>query len=228
MALYKYLLFDADNTLLDFNRAESDALRATLSRCPLGYTQEIYDRYHEINEGEWKRLEKGETTRERLRTERFEKLYNEHGFDGAALAERTADVYVGELGRFHYLIPGAMECVESLYGRYRMYIVTNGTASVQRSRLALCGLMKFFDGGYISEDIGASKPDKAFFDAVINDIGDSDRKGYLVIGDSPSSDIAGAVASGLDSCLVNSHFQEYGNCGATYTVRGLEELSRIL
>lgn len=223
--MYKYLLFDADNTLLDFDESERQALREALEKCPLGFTDHVCSRYHAINAAEWKRLEKGQTTRERLRVERFEKLFFEFGFDGREFGEKTADIYMERLCTKAYMIDGALDVLKALSNKYDCYIITNGTASVQRHRLAKTGICDLVKHVFISEDIGHSKPDKAFFDKVFKYINDSDKSAYLVIGDSLTSDIQGAVNAGVDSVWLSDGSES--NL-PTYRINSIEKLFKIL
>jgi len=223
--MYKYLLFDADNTLLDFDLAEETALRETLLQCPLGFCEEVHRRYHMINDHEWKRLEMGETTRERLRIERFEKLYTEFGLDGKKYGEDTAEIYEGMLALQGQLIDGAEDILKKFSEKYDCYIVTNGIADVQRSRMSKTPLERYIKHSFISQELGCSKPSPVFFESVFEYIGDKDRSEYLVIGDSLSSDIAGAAAVGIDSVWISSHGE---SALPTYRIEKLSELYSIL
>ena len=227
--MYQYLLFDADNTLLDFNFAEQEALRSTLIHTPLGFGDAIFRLYHTINEKEWNRLERGETTRERLRTERFIKLYEAlgHSLDSAG-AEAVAQAFLKHMAEQSALIDGALETVAALAEKYALYIVTNATSWVQKKRMAHTPLSPYFQKIYISHDMGCAKPERIFFDKVLADIGDSRREAYLVIGDSLSSDIAGARGAGLDSCYFDPKGLGCGHESPKWTIRALPQLLDIL
>ena len=223
--MYKYLLFDADNTLLDFDAAEKCAIRETLTESPIGYSEEIYNRYHIINDEEWKKLERGETTREVLRIDRFRRLYSEYGFDGNKYAEATADIYVERLSAQGQLMPEAEAVLSRLSRDYKIYIITNGITNVQRARMSSTPIEKYITHSFISQEMGTAKPQTAFFDEVFRYIGDPDSSSYLVIGDSLTSDIAGAVGAGIDSVWLSS-----GNKSdmPTYTINKLTGLYDIL
>lgn len=227
--MYQYLLFDADNTLLDFDLAEQEALRSTLVHTPLGFSEAIYRLYHTINDQEWKRLERGETTRARLRTERFIKLHEAlgHSLDPAG-AETVAQAFLGHMAEQGQLIDGALETVAALAEKYALYIVTNATSWVQKKRMARTPLMPYFQEIYISHDMGCAKPERIFFDKVLADIGDDRRRAYLVIGDSLSSDIAGARVAGLDSCYFDPGEKGCGSESPKWTIRTLPQLLDIL
>lgn len=227
--MYQYLLFDADNTLLDFDLAEKEALRSVLEHSPMGYSIETVKLYHEINDREWKRLERGETTRERLRTDRFVKLYETLGYSlNPDYAEAVSDAFLQHMSEQSVLIDGALETVEQLSRRYALYIVTNATAWVQKKRMSRAPIAPYFKKVYISHEMGCAKPERIFFDQVLSDIGDLHRESYLVIGDSLSSDIAGARGADLDSCYFDRSGQGSGAEKPKWTIHSLPELLTIL
>ncbi len=126
------------------------------------------------------------------------------------------------------LIEGAIDVIQKLSQKYKLYLITNASVAVQRKRLAQTPFDNYFEKYYISEEVGFHKPQKAFFDAVIDSIGDADRKNYLVIGDSLSSDIKGASDSALDSCYYDPEYKGYSDVVPTYTVHRLCELLTLL
>ncbi len=232
MAEYKYILFDMDNTLLDFSRAEYLAFKSTAEAVGLSYSEEIYAMYSEINDSLWKKLEVGGITLEELKTERFRLLYTALGHTNEDERERLAyamrEEYMHALGQQGCLIENAAEVCDALSKKYRMFIVTNGIADIQISRFALSGIDKYFEDMFISERIGHTKPDKGFFDYVLDAVGDSDKSAYLVIGDSLTSDCDGAIAYGLDICRFNPKNQPDKGRVLTYTISKLTDLFGIL
>ncbi len=225
--MYKHLLFDADNTLLDFDAAEHTALCETLSE----FLPEVNDRicgiYHEINKDEWQKLECGETTREKLCVDRFDRFIKAVGADMVPSGAEINKEYTKNLAKNAQLMPYAEEILGILCNSgYDIYIVTNGTTDVQKSRMKLSPFEKYIKKSYISQEMGCAKPERIFFDMVIADIGDSDRSRYLVIGDSETSDIRGAVGAGIDSVRLSD--DENVKTAATYTARDLRGLLPIL
>ena len=223
----KYLLFDADNTLLDFDAAERAALYKTLSEFLPEVNDEICGIYHEINKDEWQKLERGETTREKLCIERFTRFMAAIGADKTADGAEISEKYTRNLAKNAQLMPYAEEVLGILCNSgYDIYIVTNGTTDVQKSRMKLSPFEKYIKKSYISQEMGCAKPERIFFDMVIADIGDSDRSRYLVIGDSETSEIRGAVGAGIDSVRLSD--DENVKTAATYTARDLRGLLPIL
>lgn len=226
---YKYILLDADDTLLDFAAAERAAFLQTLVRfSPEGdYDPDaLYALYHRVNDELWKALERGETTREALKIDRFSRVFEESRVLRGDTAPAFAAEYMKSLSHEGVLVPGALETCKRLSEKYRLYIVTNGTSFVQHGRLDDSPISKYICDLFISEDIGVNKPAPEFFDRVIDAVGDRERSHYVVVGDSVTSDINGAVASGLDSVLV-TRGREYEACAATYTVESITDILEI-
>ena len=220
---YKYLLFDADDTVLDFRTAERAAFAAMSRECGIEFTEELYSRYHVINAGLWKQIETGAITRDELKFRRYFELVGDE-----KLAVTMGKTYERLLGEQTAVIDGAPEVCRRLSRDYRLFIITNGLAYAQRNRIGKSEVNGIFEDLFISEEIGYAKPDPRFFDAVCDRIGDADRSHYLVIGDTISSDISGAVASGIDSCWYNPKREVSEDIKPTYTVYGLDELEAIL
>ena len=224
---YRIALFDADNTLLDFTRSEREAVRICLAARRLPTDAGTTSLYSGINDGYWKRLEQGLTTRDKLKVERFADLFAALGYDGDP--RRMASDYEATLARQCYLLDGALELIRSLHGQCRLFIITNGTASVQKGRFGGCPLAPYFEACFISEEMGSNKPEKKFFDAVAAAIPHFDPREAIVIGDSLSSDIRGGINAGLDTCWYNPAGKTApADMDITYTVRSLSEIFPIL
>lgn len=224
---YKYILCDADDTLLDFAAAERQAFSDATAVFGIPDSDGLYARYHEINDSHWKKLELGLTTRERLKVERFSELFAETGILPVDVAEAFSACYLDMISKQDQLLPYAEDTLSELYGKYKIYIVTNGTAQAQHGRLDRSPIMKYVSGLFISEEIGAAKPSRAFFDRVLDEVGDTELSAYLVVGDSPTSDIKGAVDYGMDSCLVLGD-REYEDFSQTYTVKNISKILDFL
>ncbi len=224
---YKTLLFDADDTLLDFGRAEHAALTDTLLQNGLPCTPEITSRYSEINLSLWKALERGEIEKSRLRVERFECFCNEFGFDADPLV--LADTYTERLSEKSYTIEGVVELCAKLSKFYRMYIVTNGLKVIQTRRFAASGLPPYFEKSFISEDVGFEKPDRRYFEKLAESIPDFDKETTLIIGDSLTSDMRGGVNFGIDTCWYNPKNKTAPTeFELTYEVHSIAELGKLL
>ncbi len=224
---YETLLFDADNTLFDFHRAEREAIKETLCRFSLPCDDGVIAEYSAINDSLWKLLEIGGIEKNELRLRRFKMLCDRYGF--SADAEAMASAYTERLARQAFLTDGAEDICSYLFGRYRMYIVTNGTKFVQESRMERSGLGKYFEKVFISDDLGAEKPSVRFFELVAERLGAFDKSKTLIIGDSLSSDIAGGNAFGIDTCWLDpSGEKDRGDLDVTFRIRALCDLKNIL
>lgn len=225
---YHTLLLDADNTLFDFNASEAQALRLAMEDCGLVFSPGHLPIYHRINDAMWKRLEQGTITRERLVVERFAEFLQEIGGDMDKVP-LLSKAYPYRLGQQRIPFPGAEEVCRRLAEKYTLAIITNGNSSTQHGRFDSWELRSCFYQIYISEDIGLQKPDKAYFDYVLQDMKVIDREGVLVIGDSLSSDIQGGINAGLDTCWFHPHpASAPEHLRPTYEISRLEELYHLL
>lgn len=224
MKKYTTLLIDADDTLLDFSAAEEYSICHVCDRFGIPYSPKVGRKYSEINLALWKKLEKGEVTRDVIKLRRFEEFAETMGCS-AAPAE-MAKLYEATLKGCGFTLSGAADACKALKEKYQLYIVTNGIASVQKGRLALSGLLPYFSGYFISEESGFSKPDKRFFDFVLDSVGVEDKSEVCIIGDSLTSDIQGGVNSGIDTCLFGAEKGEYSPC-PTYIAKDFDELLKL-
>lgn len=200
---YDTILFDADNTLLDFSLAEKKAHEKVSLEYGLPVTEELYARYSKINDDYWKDFEKKLYTREEIVVLRFEKYLKELGREDidAVVFNEKYRTYLGE-GKF--LIDGATEVVKKVKELgAKIYIVTNGVSKVQNKRLNPQPFFKYIDGVCISEDAGHPKPDLEFFIMASKTAGFSLGSKTIIIGDSLSSDIKGGNNAGIDTCWFN-------------------------
>lgn len=228
---YTYLLFDADNTLFDFGMAEFHAFRETCVHAGITWSEEAYRAYSGINDAQWKKLERGETTQAELKIQRYREFLTWYGYTGEPEEKAVfmGETYKEALGRQAFLMAHAEEVLAVLREKgYKIFIVTNGISQIQRARMASSPVKQYVAGLYISEELGVAKPDPVFFDVVFTDIGDPDRAKYLVIGDSLSSDIDGAIAAGLDCVWFSPEKADAKGRTPTYTVHELPELLSIL
>lgn len=225
--MYRNILFDLDNTLLDFNRAEEVAISAVLVSFGREPTEELIRLYSRINLSQWKLLELGELTLAETKENRFRLFFDEIGIT-ASPKEATAE-FERTLHEGFYLIDGAKELLSELYGRYRLYIASNGTASVQRSRIDGAGISGFFDGVFISQELGAKKPDRDFFEKSFCSIPDFVREETVIVGDSLTSDILGGRNAGIDTVWYNpGKHSGNGDIKPTYEISRLEDIKAIL
>ncbi|MBE6728036.1 MAG: noncanonical pyrimidine nucleotidase, YjjG family [Ruminococcaceae bacterium] len=201
---YKALLFDLDNTLLDFNKTEYHAIIQTLKKHCLPASDEIAVTYSKINKSFWEAFERGEIKREEIFENRFIKLFETIGVKAESSA--FAKDYFDFLACGHETVDGAKEILEwSVSKGIKVYAITNGVAYTQYKRIKESGLNRFFSGIFISEEVGFKKPEKPYFDYVLNHIESFLKNEILIVGDSMSSDILGGKNSGIDTCWYNPY-----------------------
>ena len=201
---YKFLLFDLDHTLLDFDAAEDIALTQLLEEEGVEDIQTYKDYYVPMNKALWKDLEQKKITKAALINTRFAKLFAHFGIekDGASLAER----YQFFLSKQGQTFPGVEDLLKNLIHQgYELYAATNGITTIQAGRLEQSGIATFFKEIFISEQLHTQKPDAAFYEKIGARISNFDKKYALMIGDSLSADIQGGNNAGIDTIWYNPH-----------------------
>lgn len=224
---YQWLLIDADDTLFDYEMAEADALMAAFADLGLALQPTHAEAYRQINAALWEAFERGEIAQKVLRLERFRRLFDAFGL--GVNVEAFSACYLERLGQAGHLLPGAAALLEALSGKIGLALITNGIAAVQRSRLVRSGLERYFDVVIISEEVGAAKPDAAIFDAAFAAMGYPSKATVLMVGDSLTSDIAGGVAYGLDTCWFNPRLKPLPvDLQVCYEIRRLDEILDVI
>ena len=225
--MFEFLLLDLDDTILDFHKAEGIAIRKTFAHFGVDPTDAVVARYSVINKEHWARLERRELTREQVVVGRFAQLFHELGV--AADATACARQYEHFLSQGHWFLPGAEEALAALSKKYRLFLVSNGTAIVQKGRLDSSGIRKYFEKIFVSQEIGANKPSLQYFDAVFAQIPGFDKTKAMIVGDSLSSDILGGINAGIATCWVNpSHAPANPKIPADYEIERLAQLDKLL
>ena len=201
---YSILLMDADNTLLDFNKCMDESLAECLTERGIEPTRERILAYERINDRYWKMLERREISRPEVLVGRYKTFFEYLGVDLDPVQMQKD--YNEHLCKKAYLMDGALETVRKLSESYDIYIVTNGNAYNQHSRLDHNPIRPYLKEVFISEEMGADKPSRSFFEQVEARIkalnGSFDPEKALVVGDSITSDIKGGQEMGYDTCHV--------------------------
>lgn len=225
--MLKTVFLDLDDTILDFTRAEAEALRRTLTEAGAPADDAVLARYHAINAAQWELLEDGLLTREQVLLGRFDLLFEELGL--ACSAREICERYEGYLAEGHWFIPGAEALLETLAPRYDLYLASNGAAEVQYKRLESAGIRRYFQGIFISQELGADKPSPAFFDRCFAAIPGFSRECAVMVGDSLTSDVRGGRNAGLRTCWFNPHGKpSREDIVPDYEIAALEQLPPLL
>ena len=225
--MIEYVFLDLDDTILDFHLAEHTALAATLESLGIPPCEETLARYSEINRACWERLERGELTRHQVLHTRFDILFSELSVDcDSATAQRE---YEHRLSLEHPFMDGGREVLDALYGRYKLYITSNGTAVVQDRRIAESGIARYFDKIFISQRVGCDKPSREFFNRVFAAIDGFDKSRAIILGDSLTSDILGGLNAGILTCYFNPKGRENkSGIKPHYEISSLSQFTRLL
>ena len=224
--MFDILFLDLDDTILDFKTAERIAISATIRDFGVEPTEEVLSRYHVINKRQWELLELGEKTRAQILVDRFDILFRELGV--AVDAEKCARRYEHNLSQGHWFLPGAEEAVKSLHKRFRLFLASNGTASVQHGRMTSAGLYPWFEEVFVSQEIGYNKPSVDYFEACFARIPDFDKSRCIMIGDSLSSDILGGKNAGIATCWVAPLNKDPGSIVPDYRIESITQLETLL
>lgn len=225
---YDVILWDVDGTLLDFEYSQHYAICKCLEEIGVTPLDEITNRYAAINDGWWKRLEKGEVTKPQLLIGRFTDLFAEYGIACEDVEEfrRHYQEYLGNVFRY---IDDSLEICKKLKGKCRQFVVTNGVTKTQLSKLKLSGFYDVMDDIFISEQIGAPKPQRAFFDRVFETMPEVVRNRVLIVGDSLSSDMRGGNNAGIDTCWYNPEDEiNTTEVETNFIIRNLSEVLQIV
>ncbi len=224
--IYSSLFLDLDGTLLDFLKAESKAAAKVLNKHGLPSDDDTVKLYSKINQSYWERFERGEISKGDIFEGRFKTLAEKLGV--TANTKAISEDYFLLLSEGHYTIEGAFELLDYLKKKgYKLYATTNGVALTQFKRIKKSGIDIYFDKVFVSEEVGFQKPDKRYFEYVINHIPEKNKHRMLIIGDSQSSDILGGINSEIDTCWYNpTNLPAKYKC--KYEVSSLKEIQNIL
>ena len=225
--MVEFLFLDLDDTILDFQKAERIAIGKTLAQFAVPPTDEVLCRYHTINKWHWEQLELGRLTRQEVLTRRFAVLFGELGV--AVDADACSEAYIENLSREHDFLPGAEEAVERLSKKYRLFLASNGNAVVQKGRLTRGDLYRFFEKTFVSEELGANKPSREYFECAFSQIPGFDKGRAMIVGDSLTSDILGGIHAGIKTCWVNpGHAPRRADIQPDYEITSISQLEALL
>lgn len=234
--MIKVILWDIDATLLDFDIAEKEAFYKCFEVLGVdGCNDEWLEIYANINRTYWQRLERNEITKEEVLIGRYIEFFSKMNIVHPKLsleefASAFNDEYQIRLGDTCVFRDDSLELVKSLKGKYKQYIVTNGTAIAQHRKLKNSTLETIMDGYFISDEIGVEKPNKGFFDAVWKEIGHYKKDEAIIIGDSLTSDMRGGNNANITCCWYNpkNKINDTKDVVVDFEIKDLREIPSIL
>lgn len=223
------LLWDMDETLLNFAAAERAALNALFQKFGFGECSDaMLQRYSKINRSYWERLERKELTKPEILVGRFRDFFEAEGLDSTVAAEFN-EKYQLSLGDTIVFRDDSYNIVKSLRGKVKQYVVSNGTIAAQTKKLRLSGFGELMDGVFLSEDLGVEKPDILFFKKVFEEIHPEDKSQVMIVGDSLTSDIQGGNNAGIMTCWYNPEQNPYqGDLRIDHEIKDLHEVYDLI
>lgn len=223
--MIKYILFDVDNTLLDFAKCSEFALKSAFEKNNIPFLPEAEKTFHKVNEALWERVEKGNLTRFELYDIRFSLIFKELGI--VADSESVETDFRSFIKQSCFKIDGAKEILSYLHKKYTLCVASNAMLSQQEYRLKKAGLLKYFTKLFTSAEIGAEKPAEKFFEKCQESL-NCEKGEMLLIGDSLTADIKGAANFGIKSCWYNPNFSDNPyDFSADYTVESLLKIKEL-
>ena len=220
---YEIILTDIDNTLFDFDRGSAAGVKRVLEYYGEAYTEEKLRRYLAVNDGLWKQYEQGLIPKDHIFKTRFRDFMALFGVEAEPIFAN--DLYVEGLKEEVFFMPHCKEFLDAVHGKYKVYALTNGVTLTQKVRMDRSGMRYYFDGIFISEQMGCKKPEKEFYDKVFEAIGPVDKRRCIMLGDSLTSDMQGGRNAGVDTCFYGGKIND-PRCD--YAITDLLELLPIL
>ena len=227
---YKAIFVDIDDTLLDYIPCCRQSFDEALQLIQMHHVEDkdrLFDLFMEISNRLFSEAKRGVYTVAQVMDLYPAEFIERAGWPQHLLEPFTQGFRQG-WGNSHALVEGAFEMLQTLHQRgYKLYAASNSFGHLQRKRLQLAGVLPFFEGTYISMDIGYDKPDRRFYDFALNDAHLSGDE-VLMVGDSMTTDIIGAQQVGIDTCWFNPTHRPLGNTQPTYEIHDLLSLLTVL
>lgn len=228
MKKYEIVLWDVDQTLLNFKESENYAICKSFERFEIPISDDVVKLYSQINDSYWKRFEKGEVSKEEVQLGRFRTLFREINIHNISV-EEFAPIFQRLLGSVYFYQDDSYELCKHLTEVCRQFVVTNGVAWTQKNKLKLSGLHGFMEDVFISEEIGSPKPMKEFFDKCFERIPGFQKEYTIIVGDSLTSDMLGGNRAGIACCWYNPEGRRReGELRIDYEIKNLWEIEDII
>lgn len=230
MKQYKYIYFDLDRTIWDFDKNAEETFKDIYEKYQLEKVFKSFDNFYNTyvkhNDILWGLYREGKIEKSVLSYKRFLLTLNEFGVDDVELAKKIATDYICISPTKKGLFPFAHETLGYLYKKYKLYVITNGFNEVQFTKLKNSDLEKYFSKVFTSEDAGAQKPNPIIFEHALHEA-NAEKQESIMIGDDLNVDILGARDFGLDQVFFNPERKEHSE-EITHEISSLKELQEIL
>ena len=231
--MVRAVLLDLDNTLLSFDQYVKETMKIGFKKFNIGiYSDEMFSVFDQINTDLWRSIERGEIDFRELQKKRWNLIFERLNisYDGEAFEKYFRECL------FESAIPenGALELLEYLKSKYILCVASNGPYLQQKNRLKKAGMLDYFSELFVSEEIGSSKPSEKFFSACVDLLNlKTEQKirpcEIMVIGDSLSSDMAGGIRAGMQTCFYNPSKRPIpSEMKIDHSVTSLREIENIL
>ena len=221
------LLIDLDGTVLDFSKGERNAFILTVKKFT-EYEPTDFDceKFSVINEFYFNEYRTGKMDRNTFHHNRFKDIFEYLKLN--ADIDESDNYYVDSLKYQAILYDDVIDALKYLSKKYELYVASNGMTEVQKKRLELAGVDKYFKKSYVSEELGHNKPEIEFFDYIFNDLNDFDKSHYAIIGDRLESDILGGFNAGITTIYLERCEMTCDEVKPDYKISSLNEINKIL
>ena len=220
-------MIDADETLLDFQKAQRYGFIDVIRHFGVPFSEKLYSEFVSINHQFWGLFEQNQMDKSDVQSCRFSQLFKNNSMSVEGI---EADcIYQESLKKQSWLIPSAEEVCSELSKSCEISIITNGVGETQKQRILSSAISPFVANIFTSEEVGFMKPDTRFFEFVFDRLGIVNTQGVLLIGDSISSDIQGAINASIDSCWFNPLGKQLPKgIVVKYEISDLRQLVRVI
>jgi putative hydrolase of the HAD superfamily len=197
----KWVFLDLDNTLWDFDANATEALKELYRRHHLHlhtdyHVDQFVALYQDVNAAYWKRYERGEVTKEVLRTRRFTDTFDAMGIPSLLQPADVWQEYLEICPLMTLMMPNALTALEGLSKRYNVALLTNGFEATQQTKIRCSGIASFIKFMVTSETLGVAKPSPLFFERALSEANCSAQEA-VYLGDTWDTDVEGGMGAGI-------------------------------
>lgn len=224
---YNTILFDADETLFSFDIYSG--IKTTVEKYGLPFGEQDYQRYLAYNKTLWEQYQNNQISAAFLQVERFTALGEQLDIDPQTLNNQ----FVDNMAEISQPLDGVVDLLMRLKDDFTLGIITNGLSRMQNKRIEKHNMQGWFDCLVVSEEVGEPKPNTRIFEETFKLLGQPEKSGILMVGDTLATDIKGGNQVGIDTVW----FQHPNGANPTnnqtdiqpkYTINQFSELADIV